>query len=90
MNWDSGWIWLIIAAVLALLELLAPGYVFLGVAVSCAVVGLALLAGLTSPGLPLLLILIAILSGVVWLILRRVMGVRKGQVRIWDRDINDN
>ena len=24
-----------------------------------------------------------------WLVLRRVVGVREGQVKIWDRDIND-
>ena len=24
-----------------------------------------------------------------WLALRRTMGVRKGQVKLWDKDIND-
>lgn len=90
MIWESGWTWLIIAAVLAVLELLAPAYVFLGIAISCAVVGLGLLAGVASPGLPLLLVVVAALSGVAWLLLRRVVGVRHGQVRIWDRDINDD
>ena len=27
---------------------------------------------------------------VAWLVLRRTMGVRAGQVKVWDRDINDN
>jgi hypothetical protein len=26
---------------------------------------------------------------VAWLVLRRVVGVREGQVKLWDRDIND-
>jgi membrane protein implicated in regulation of membrane protease activity len=90
MIWASGWIWIIIGLVLAVLELLAPGYVFLGIAIACGLAGLVLLAGVTAPSLPVLLLIVAVLSGVVWLILRRLMGVREGQVRIWDRDINDD
>ena len=87
--WHSGWTWIVLGLVLAALELLVPGYVFLGIAIACGLAGLVLLSGLISPGLPLLLVIVAALSGVIWLVLRRVMGVRKGQVRIWDRDIND-
>ena len=90
MMWQSGWTWIIIALVLGLLELFAPGYVFLGVAVASGLMGLVLLTGAFSPSLPVLLIIIAVLSGLIWLVLRRVMGVRTGQVRIWDRDINDD
>ena len=90
MIWASGWIWIIIGLVLAVLELLAPGHVFLGIAIACGLAGLVLLAGVTAPSLPVLLLIVAVLSGVVWLILRRLMGVREGQVRIWDRDINDD
>jgi len=35
------------------------------------------------------LVVTAILSGVIWLILRRVAGSNRGQVRRWDRDINE-
>lgn len=90
MIWENGWTWIIIGLVLSVLELVVPGYVFLGVATSCGIAGLALLTGLFSPSLPVLLIVIAALSGVIWLILRRVVGVQRGQVRIWDRDINDD
>ncbi|WBU59953.1 NfeD family protein [Paracoccus albus] len=90
MMWESGWTWIIIALVLGLLELFAPGYVFLGVAVASGLMGLVLLTGAFSPTLPVLLIIIAVMSGLIWLVLRRVMGVRTGQVRIWDRDINDD
>jgi hypothetical protein len=31
-----------------------------------------------------------VVSVVAWLVLRRVVGVREGQVKVWDRDINDN
>lgn len=85
----NGWWWLIAALVLAALELFAPGWVFLGIAAAVAVMGLALLSGLWTAGLPVTLVVTAILSGVIWLLLRRLVGVREGQVRIWDRDIND-
>ncbi|TRW95943.1 hypothetical protein FNJ84_13925 [Paracoccus sp. M683] len=90
MMWDNGWLWLIAALVLALLELALPGWLFMGIALAVAIMGLALLAGLWTGGLPVALVVTAILSGVIWLILRRAIGVQKGQVRIWDRDINDN
>lgn len=90
MTWENGWLWLIAAMGLALLELLAPAWLFLGIAVAVALMGLGLLAGLWSGGLPMALVVTAILSGAVWVLLRRVAGVRKDQVRIWDRDINDN
>lgn len=90
MIWENGWLWLIVALVLALLELLLPGWVFLGVACATALMGLLILADIWSGGLPMALVLTALLSGVIWYILRRAVGVQKGQVRIWDRDINDN
>ncbi|MFV0409322.1 MAG: hypothetical protein ACK5LJ_06400 [Paracoccus sp. (in: a-proteobacteria)] len=90
MIWLNGWTWLVIGFVLAALELVAPGYIFLGTAIACALAGLALLSGLFAPGLPALLLIIAVLSGVIWYLLRRLVGVRHGQVRIWDRDINDD
>ena len=45
--------------------------------------------GLTT-SLPLLLLVFAVASVIAWLVLRKVMGVRDGQVKIWDRDINDS
>lgn len=52
--------------------------------------GLALLLGLWVGGLPMALVVTAILTGVIWLVLRRVFGTSRGEVKIWDRDINDN
>lgn len=89
MIWLNGWLWLIAAFVLAALELLAPGWVFMGLAASVGLMGVLLLTGLWGAGLPVTLVVTAIMSGLVWLILRRVAGVSRGQVRLWDRDIND-
>ncbi|MDO5604882.1 MAG: hypothetical protein Q4G25_06960 [Paracoccus sp. (in: a-proteobacteria)] len=84
----NGWAWLIVAALLAAVEMMIPGYVFLGTAIAVALVGLGLLVGITASA-PILLIVTGILSLICWLLLRRTVGVRKGQVRIWDRDINE-
>ena len=71
-----------------MLEVLAPGFIFLGFAIGAVVTGV--LVGIGIPAGPAALILVfAVVSVVAWLVLRRTMGVREGQVKIWDRDIND-
>ncbi|MDO5613245.1 MAG: hypothetical protein Q4G14_08390 [Paracoccus sp. (in: a-proteobacteria)] len=90
MMWQNGWIWLNAALLLAALELALPGWFFIGIALAVALMGMALLAGLWTGGLPMALVVTAVLSGVIWLILRRALPRSRGEVRIWDRDINDN
>lgn len=90
MIWDNGWIWIIAALVLAALELALPGWFFLGLAISVLLMGIALLIGLWTGSLPIALVVTAVLTGVIWLALRRVFGTSKGEVKIWTRDINDN
>lgn len=82
------WAWVILGFALGVLEVLAPGFIFLGFAIGAVVTGV--LVGLGIPaGLPALILIFAVVSVVAWLVLRRVVGVREGQVKIWDRDIND-
>jgi len=95
MIWTVWWVWLSAALVLAILEVLAPGFILIGFAVGAAVVGIFLAIG-GSVGawlmgsLPATLLLFAICSLVAWFVLRRVVGVRKSQVKIWDdKDVND-
>ncbi|WP_226625881.1 hypothetical protein [Alloyangia pacifica] len=83
------WVWLAAAVVLLVLEVLSPAYVFLGFAIGAAVVGLLLLLGL-STGWPVLLLIFAVVAAIGWALLRRFMGVRKGQTKIWTRDINED
>lgn len=85
----DGWLWIIAALLLAALELLAPGWVFMGLAAAVGLMGVLLLGGIWTAGLGVTLVVTAVLSGLAWLVLRRIAGVRKGQVRLWDRDIND-
>jgi len=86
--WSLWWVWLSAALVLAILEVLAPGFIFLGFAGGAAIVGLLLLTPL-SPGLPLLLTLFAVLSLLSWLALRRYFRAPGGNTRMVHKDIND-
>lgn len=83
------WVWMAAALILAILEVLAPGFIFLGFAIGAAVVGLVVLgpASLLSP--PMLLLLFAALSLVAWLLLKRFFSMPSGQVKNFDHDIND-
>ena len=69
--------------------MLAPGYVFLGFAIGAIVVGALLWLGVLGAGWPLLALVFAVVSLIAWWGLRRVFGLRTGQVKIWERDIND-
>ncbi|MDP0929654.1 hypothetical protein Q0601_20920 [Paracoccus onubensis] len=89
MTWMNGWLWIVAALILAIFELFAPGWIFMGIAAALGIMGLLMLSGFWTAGLPVTLVVAAVVSGLVWLLLRRFAGVRKGQVRIWDRDIND-
>lgn len=82
------WAWVVLGFALGVLEILAPGYIFLGFAIGAVLTGIVVGLGI-SASLPALILIFAVASLIAWLILRRTMGVRQGQVKIWDRDIND-
>mgnify|MGYP001826271936 CR=1 FL=1 len=93
--WSLWWVWMIAALVLGLLEIMVPSWIFLGFAIGAAVTGGLLgvggpLASWLSGSLPATILVFAILSLAGWLALRWVVGVRKGQVKVWDRDINED
>jgi len=83
------WVWLAAALVLAILEVLAPGFIFLGFAIGAAVVGLALLGPIQLLSVPMILLAFAALSLVAWLVLRKLFALPKGQVKTFNHDIND-
>ncbi|WP_106746796.1 NfeD family protein [Yoonia maritima] len=87
--WTQWWVWMSAAVVLATLEVLVPGYIFLGFAMGAAVMGLLILIGISAKGFALTLVVFAILSLISYLVMRKVFGLRTGQVKIWDTDIND-
>lgn len=88
--WQLWWVWCAAALVLAILEVLVPGFVFLGFAIGALACGLLLAAlGTGALGLPALLFVFAGLSLIAWLLLRRYFALPKGQVKTFDHDIND-
>lgn len=88
--WATWWVWMSAALVLATLEVLIPGYIFLGFALGAAMVGLLALFGLTAGGLALTLAVFAALSLLSYLVMRRFFALKTGQVKVWETDINDN
>lgn len=95
MLWQLWWVWAAAGIGLGILEVLVPGFIFLGFAAGAVAVGLLLLIGGSfsawmAGSLPMLLLLFSVFSLLAWLVFRRVLGVRSGQVKVWDRDINEN
>lgn len=92
MWWSLWWVWIVGALALAIIEVLIPAQIFLGFAIGAAGVGIALLLGI--PGLagsvPAMLLLFAVISLIAWLGVRRAVGVRKGQVKVFEHDINED
>lgn len=83
------WIWLAAGLALAILEVLAPGFVFLGFAIGAVLVGLMLLGPISWLSPSMILLLFAALSLIAWLVLRRVFSLPHGHVKTFDRDINE-
>lgn len=88
--WALWWVWGLGAIALLILEVFAPGFLFLGFGVGAAVVAGLLALGLGPSNVAILALVFAVVSMVAWYAMRRVFGVRKGQVKIWDKDINDD
>lgn len=87
--WLTWWIWLAAALALGILEVVLPGFIFLGFAIGAAITGLILVVPGVVPSLPILLLVFAVLSLAAWLILRRMFALPHGQVKTFEHDIND-
>jgi membrane protein implicated in regulation of membrane protease activity len=94
MLWQEWWIWAVAGILLGIVEVIVPGYIFLGFAVGAMLVALTLLIcgvlGLGAGAIAPLLLLFAVGSLVGWYLLRRIFGIHQGSVKTWERDINDN
>ena len=83
------WIWASAAVLLLVLEMFAPGFIFLGFGLGAAAVSIWLLVGYAA-GWPWLVLIFAEVLLLSWIALRQLVGVRKGQVKLWERDINED
>lgn len=90
MLWQEWWVWIVAGIALGVLEVLAPGYILLGFAIGALATGLLIAIGLLGSSLPIMLLIAALVSLGAWFAMRKVFGIRNGQVKIWDRDINEN
>lgn len=90
--WSLWWVWLAIAFLLAIVEIILPSQIFIGFAIGAGAVALGLLIGVPglAGSLPAMLLLLAIVSLISWLVIRRAMGIRKGQEKFFDQDINED
>ena len=88
-HWTEWWVWMSGALILATLEVLIPGYIFLGFAFGAGMMGLLILFGVSATGLAITLVIFAVLSLISYLVMRKVFGLRTGQVKVWDTDVND-
>ena len=70
-------------------EVIVPGFIFLGFAIGAVVTGALIGLGVLTGGPSLLLLVFAAISVATWFTLRRTMGVREGQSKIWHKDINN-
>lgn len=87
--WAVWWVWIVLGFGLGVLEVLMPGFIFLGFAGGAVATGLVVALGITG-SLPLLLLIFAVLSLASWAALHHFFGKNDGQVKIWDKDVNDN
>lgn len=88
--WTVWWVWVVAGFVLGILEVFTPGFIFLGFAVGAVLTGALVGVGLAPASFPQLLLIFAAFSVLAWFGMRRLAGVRQGQVKISDKDVNDN
>ena len=86
--WAVWWVWVVFGVALGVLEVLVPGFIFLGFAIGAVVTGALVGIGVVGGKVALLVLVFAVLSAVAFLVLRRVVGVTKVQSKVWDKDIN--
>jgi inner membrane protein len=84
------WVWIVAGFALGVLEVIVPGFIFLGFAIGAVIVGILVGLGVLGGAVPVSFAVFALASLLAWLGLRKSMGVRAGQVKIWHKDINDN
>lgn len=90
MIWQQAWVWVAAGVILAALEMVLPGFYLLGLAFGAILVGGLIWLGVLGASLPGMVLVAALGALAAWFLLRQLVGVRPGQVKFWDRDINDN
>ena len=87
--WAVWWVWVVAGFALGVLEVLLPGFIFLGFAIGAVITGVLVGTGLLGANVPLLVLVFALASLAAWYGLRRMFGIKGGSVKLWDKDINE-
>ena len=90
MSWlGTWWVWVAAALVLAILETLAPVFIFMGFTVGAAAMGVLVLIGINFGGsVAWMLVTFAAISLVSTLVLRKYLGTKRDEVKTFTDDIN--
>ena len=83
------WVWVVLGFALGVVEVLVPGFIFLGFAIGAVITGVLVGIGLLGANVPALVLVFALASLAAWFGLRKMFGVRGGEVKLWHKDIND-
>ncbi len=90
MWWQMWWVWVAAGGVLAIAEVLIPGFVLLGFACGAVLTGVLTLVGALGATAAPMILVFAVASLAAWYGLRAVFGKHEGQVKVWTKDINEN
>jgi membrane protein implicated in regulation of membrane protease activity len=89
MWWQLWWVWVAAGGLLAIAEVLLPGFVLLGFAVGAVLTGVLVLFGVLGASAAPMIFVFAVASLVAWFGLRAIFGRHEGQVKVWTKDVND-
>jgi inner membrane protein len=87
--WTVWWVWVVAGFALGVLEVLVPGYIFLGFAIGAVLTGILIGMGILGTSLTVTILIFALASLAAWYLLRALLGKHEGQVKIWHKDVND-
>ena len=87
--WAVWWVWVVAGFALGVVEVLVPGFIFLGFAIGAVITGVLVGVGLLGANVAVLVLAFALASLAAWFGLRKMFGVKGGEVKLWDKDINE-
>jgi inner membrane protein len=83
------WVWVVAGFALGVVEVLVPGFIFLGFAIGAVITGALVGVGLLGANVPALILVFALASLAAWFVLHKMFAGQEGQVKLWDKDINE-
>ncbi|MBC7677216.1 MAG: hypothetical protein H7173_14360, partial [Rhodoferax sp.] len=76
MMWAVWWVWVVAGFALGVVEVLVPGFIFLGFAIGAVITGVLVGIGLLGANVAVLVLVFALASLGAWFALRQMFGAR--------------